>query len=373
MYEPPSQGPAATAPPRPTRRIAVLVVGCLISVVAIWYATRGMQWSRFTGELARFNWLWLVPALAAFYFSMYLRAVRWGLLFRPSEQLTGRQTFSPLMIGFAFNSILPLRVGEVIRCVAVHRSRRTGIGKAFATVFAERVLDALALLGLLVIALTIVPIDASVSYVFDLGGQQHVLDAAFVEGAVRSLLLVSVVLMVAVLLMMIPAVQHFGLRTIESLRFLPPVVREKATHLFREFSIGFQALRTPATLVQIVIHTILLWVLVGVSNWAVAAGFNIHMSFWQANAIVALIAVAILIPAAPGYWGLYEAGAVFGLLFLGVERERSVGLAFGLVTHMVQWLPIVVVGLLLAARENIRPAQAGLAHTETSGDLPPRP
>src|SRR5690349_16335461 len=112
----------------------VLILGLAITVFALWFTTRGVQWAEFGRDLKAFRWIWLIPSLAGFYVGMYLRAMRWGLLFLPHHRLSGRQMFPPIMICFAFNSILPGRVGEVARAYYVGKHMKTGISTALATV-----------------------------------------------------------------------------------------------------------------------------------------------------------------------------------------------------------------------------------------------
>jgi uncharacterized protein (TIRG00374 family) len=330
----------------------ILIVGCLISVGMIYYATRGVDWHQFGLAFRRFRLIWLVPALATFYFSMYLRAVRWGLLFRPTESINGRQAFGPIMIGFAFNSILPMRVGEVVRCVAMDKAQHTGIPKALATVAAERILDGLSLLGLLSLSLSVVPIDKSVSYHW----KNVVLNADLINHYVHKLVVLCVILIVGVVLVLLPPVQRLVLRAIGAMAFLPAKFRAAVGKIFMELTVGFQAFKQPWPMAQIVFYTFLLWILVGVSNVAVARGFGMTMNLWQGMALVTLIGIAILIPAAPGYWGLYEAGVIFSMLMLGVEKDNAVALAYGLVIHMLQWGPIVLIGLAYAARAQVHPS-----------------
>jgi hypothetical protein len=333
------------------RRHLLLVVGCCISVAAIWFATREVDWPEFVAALRQFKLIWLVPAFLLFYGSMYLRAVRWALLLRPRSDLKGHQAFGPLMIGFGFNSILPGRVGEFVRCLAINKTQATGIARTFATVFAERLYDGLILLLMLVVSLKVVPIDETATYTW----RSYTLDAAMVQGAINKLVAICLIMAVGIVLLLIPAVQRLTLAIIGRMTFLPAWLREKIGGVFAEFSLGFEAVKNPATLLQIVFHSVVLWIMVGLSNLTLAYGFDIEMNLWHAIAIVSLIGMAILVPAAPGYWGLFEAGTIFSILILQIDASSSRALAYGLVMHMLQWGPVVAIGLFYAARLHVRP------------------
>ncbi|HOE95046.1 MAG TPA: lysylphosphatidylglycerol synthase transmembrane domain-containing protein [Candidatus Sumerlaeota bacterium] len=338
-----------------TRKRLYLLLGCVVSAAAIWWSTRGVSFSRVGRDFARYQYLWLIPGLIAFYVSMYLRCIRWALLFRPHHALTGAGLFSPLMIGFAFNSILPARVGEFVRVYLVGTRLGPGIPAAAATVVVERIFDGLMLLILLVLCLALLPpLDPGIAIPWG----HYTLDAGMINGGIRTLILGSSVLLAAVVLFLLPPFQRLMIGAVRRVPGLPERVRGAVERIILRFAQGFHSMKNPWVLLQVVAHSFAIWVLVGVSNMAVAYGFGLEMNLLEATAIVALIAIAILIPAAPGYWGLYEAGGTFSLLVLGVTRSESTAFAYTLMTHLLQYVPIVVVGLLLALRWHVRPVEA---------------
>ncbi len=86
-----------------------------------------------------------------------------------------------------------------------------------------------------------------------------------------------------------------------------------------------------------------------------AVGLNLPV----AAAILVLLAVnlALALPfAPPGNLGTLEWGATLALLGFGVSKEQA--LAFGLVYHFLQILPIGLLGLLFAGGSVRRPATA---------------
>ena len=333
----------------------IRVVGLLVMIVALWYSLRGVEWARFGDALRRFKLVWLVPGLAAFYYSMYLRAVRWGLLFRPHYHLSGARLFRPIMICFGFNSILPGRVGEFARAYLVGKREGTGVTTALATVLTERIFDGVTLLAMLAMALAILPpIDPDFSYNWG----QVTLNAERMNMSIAVVIKGCFVLTAAVVVFMIPWVQRQCVAIIGALGFLPEKLRHGLIHIVEQVARGFGALREPWPLVQIVFHSIVLWLLVGLSNLMIAYGFSLDMNFLQALALVTMIGLFIIIPATPGYWGLYEAGGIFTLFVLGVTTDKSLALAYTMTIHLVQYVPIVALGLFFAWRSQIRLSQA---------------
>lgn len=389
------------------KKAITLLVGLAISAYFLWASTRQVVLKDFLSELKNFHAWWLVPSLVVFYFSMYLRAVRWGLLFEPHHKIKGYQAFPPLMVGFGFNCILP-RVGEVARAVVVGTRYKTGIPTALATVVAERIIDAATLMGLLAFSLmTLPPFDEKMKVEI---WNSSVTGAQF-NFYKMAIIKLSIFLVVGVIVFMIPLTQRLLHQIIRALPIRPavlgcargaalvlplagvrrimsgmsekfnPQAEERVKHVLgntlNHFAQGFHALQQPWVLVQILAHSIVLWILIGWSNQFVAKGFGIPMSLAQAEAQMVMIGIFIMIPAAPGYWGLYEAGAIFGLLLFGniTEDQKSLALAYALVIHLVQYLPIIAMGLFFSWRLQVRPtsAEAVLApkHGHLAVEAPP--
>ncbi len=342
-----------------SKRHISLIIGCGISAMAIWYTTRHVQWSEFGRAMRDYRYIWLIPGLATFYISMYLRGVRWGLLFEPNYHLNGRRLFPPIMICFAFNSILPARVGELVRCFYVGRREKTGVPTALATVIAERIFDGLCLLLMLAVASRFIePLDEDFVFPVDLAGKTVILDKNMIDGGIRKLVVASLILAFGVMMFMIPVTRRVATRLTGSLPVLTERSKKKIVEILEQAARGFNALGKPCILLKIIAHTLLIWLLVALSNRFVARGFDVQMTNWQAMAMVTMIGFAVLIPAAPGYWGLYEAGGVFSLIVLGVVSTSSQSTAFAvtLMTHLVQYIPIVAIGLYFAGRAHILPA-----------------
>jgi uncharacterized membrane protein YbhN (UPF0104 family) len=70
------------------------------------------------------------------------RAWRWQLLLAGSGVETGyAQASTAFFASFALNNLLPLRAGDIYRCVAASRFRYGSIAKSLATLVTERLLD----------------------------------------------------------------------------------------------------------------------------------------------------------------------------------------------------------------------------------------
>ena len=335
------------------RQRIVLLVGCVISAGSLYLVFRDVDFGELARAVGSFELVWLIPSGFFFYLSMYLRGARWAVLFRPDYRLSGVRLFRPLMIGFAFNSILPARVGEFVRAIYVGSREGTGFPLAMTTVVAERAIDGVTLLAFLGGALALLPdIDPNTRVAFwgvELGGET-------LDFCVRQTTRWSLGLVAAVVIFMIPAVPRGLARLLRSLPYLSAPAAETSAGLVLSAARGLEAIRSLRNLVIVLGYSILVWGLIAVSNLTLAYGFQglEGMTVTHAFAIVALIAVFIIIPAAPGYWGLFEAGVIFGLKVFDIQHDESIGTAYALVLHLLQYVPIVAIGLFFAAQAQVR-------------------
>lgn len=352
----------------------VLIVGGLVSGAALYFVFRNIRFDDLTAALGSFNLVWLIPSLILFYWSMYLRGARWAWLFERPHELNGRRLFRPLMIGFGFNCILPGRVGEPMRAYSVSRSEKTTFAAALATIVTERIFDAATLLGFLAISLSLLP---EIDPLFKIEFWGYQLEGAMLGPLMTNLIRISGVLVLGVLVFMIPWVQRFCIAAPFRIPLLPARYQGLLSGFVQDLSRGFAAVRNPVNLAVTVFYSLAIWGLVVLSTQVLAYGFEgMEISIVESMAVVSLAAVFILIPAAPGYWGLFEAGVLFTLTVYGIETREPVATAFAIVLHLTQYVPILILGLFFAAQAQIKlgaaPAVAKDKHPATSSEGPPR-
>ncbi len=226
----------------------------------------------------------------------------------------------------AVAAVLSFRVGD----------RRPGLARG-AGVFAAAC--ALAAMGVVLGPF----IDRQGEYSF---GRLYVLNAETFRELGRGLSRFVGVLLLGVVGMMLPPVQRIVLGVINRLPLVPAGARGTLAGAFERFASGFDALRSPGRLVLIVGHTLVVWLLGGWSFLVMARGVpGLEMTFAHAMAYLAITAIAISLPSAPGFWGLYEAGGIVAMLVLGLvpstQEGRALALGYTIVCHFFQWHTIV--------------------------------
>lgn len=344
------------------KRTLFLIVGLAISALCLWFVLRRVEHMDQLLEAARtLKWQWVALCTAVFYGGFYLRALRWANFFPPTFGVRGTRIFGPMMMGYALNSLFPGRIGEPGRAVLVARRESTGIPPALSSVVAERLVDMATLLVFLVITFRFVEFG-NFSYPIT---EKVTLNEEFFRSAARNTtLFLALPLTVIIILMMSNQFRNLIQRIIEKLPFLPEMIKRPTIKLMHAFALGFEGLKTPRQFLAITLYSLLIW---GSGAWCIdllAPAFGIEMTVFQAAAIMIVMCVAIMLPATPGYWGLYEAGFIAGAKLLGIEASDASLTAMALLLHLIQYVPIVLYGLIWAFVAGISLKQAARSARE---------
>jgi uncharacterized membrane protein YbhN (UPF0104 family) len=293
------------------RRYALIQAA--VSLVAlgavVWWASRqeAPHIPSDAGALA-----WMVAGALVYALATCVRAERWhrilGLVdVRPDR----RDSYGLTTVGYMGNNVLPARAGEALRVVLLSNRSKAGKRELAGTVIAERLLDALALGGILVVV------------VFGLL-QETTLPSnrPFVVAGLGLTVLVA------------------GIIAFEVLRRRGAL--ERARELVRPLAGAPRALLSPQGVLLLVV-SVAIWVLEASVYLAVARAVDLDISSTGSLYLVALTNLFAMLPAAPGYVGTFDAAVIFGVKALGGSSGGATG--YLLLLRFLLFVPITVVGL----------------------------
>ncbi|NUP89584.1 MAG: flippase-like domain-containing protein [Candidatus Sumerlaeia bacterium] len=320
------------------------------------------------GHIAAVPWHIHAAFIVISLVSMWCRAIRWRALL-PGHGLTSHQCFGPLMIGFMMNSLLPARAGEFARCVALAQKAPIPFTKAFGSVLLERIFDGVVLLASLAVVLFLLGATLPTEVTFG----QWTLRAAEMQLAVKSSAVLVLVVLAGIVVTLIPVTRRLMERVLAGV--LPAKLSRPLITQLEHLIGGFHSLRSPLAVLAILFWTVAVWATVALSVWVMAWGFPelSEMSFAQAWAVVVFVCVAILLPASPGYWGLYEIGVIASLLTLGLiaDGQKGIAFAYSVVIHVWQIIPNLIIGLYYLWADGLRLGQLRRAPAAPPGPVSP--
>lgn len=335
---PPGVAPRAPGKPRRTR-LAINLVTVAVTIFFSYIALRGIRLGEVWHALRTTDYLWLVPALIAFGLGNVARALRWRSLFAPARRPPRGAVLNATMLGYFYNSILPARAGEAARVVVLTQRSSSPPVEIVGTVVLERVYDLVAILLIFFLAKPWLP---------------HV--SWFAAAAVVSIVLAGLIAAATTVLVV------YGDRPLRIL--LHPVRRfswfsgDRLDRTVDELTHGLSGLHKPAVAVEACLWTIVAWMLSALCAYIVTLSFHLHLSFGCGVLVVVAVGLSMILPSPPAAVGVFEAAALIALRAYGVPH--SLALPYALVLHAANFIPFVLVGVLLLHRNAQDAARARL-------------
>lgn len=285
------------------------------------------------------------------------RAIRWRYLLAPLGHTRFRTAFRTTIIGFAVLTLLPLRVGDVLRGYLLARKEGLTASATFATIAMERILDLMAVLVLLGVYLWVVPYAQELppEAIAKLGTIKLV--ASICAGA--SVVLIGAMWTLAThparAASLVLVVEHFSSRRIAL----------ALSRYVEYFSAGFAAVRSPWRFAAAAIWSVLIWLVIAGETWIVSRGFGIPMDFTGSFVMQPLLVLGVAV-GTPGGLGPYQWAYVVGVtLFFGASQETAVASSF--VVWVISFIPVVLVGLLFMAQDGLSVARLETLASEARG------
>ncbi|MBX5438644.1 MAG: flippase-like domain-containing protein [Thermoflavifilum sp.] len=144
--------------PRPLQTIFKFVFFLAIGLFFVWLSIKDFdarQRAEILSYIASANYWLIVPISVLLVISNVLRAARWRLLIRPLHYHPRLfNVFAAVMIGYLTNLAIP-RAGEISRCGVLARYEKIPVDKLIGTMIAERAVDVLTLVVLLLFSVII--------------------------------------------------------------------------------------------------------------------------------------------------------------------------------------------------------------------------
>jgi uncharacterized protein (TIRG00374 family) len=279
-----------------------LIASLAIAVVLIlWLTKQGFEVLPSLDNIMELCDRWGIPVYIGL-FSLFhlLRAWRWIFLLRPFAKVPRGTMMEVAFLGFAAIQMMPLRTGEVARPYLL--DRYAGISKSalFGTIAIERVIDGLVISLMLSAALFTIPSSRS-TLIWGL--------------RILPLLIFVAALGLLVTFYFYPERVRHVIGKIAGM--VSRRLAEFVTGVLERFHAGLGALPHQQSFWAFVTVTTLYWCINGVAFFMLARACGLTIPPAGAVAGMGCLAVGILLPAGPGYFGNFQVAVVTAVeLFL---------------------------------------------------------
>ncbi len=310
-----------------------LIAGVLISLFFLAWAARLVgSLGGVLASLDQANYLFLVPALLAYFAGVWLRAVRWHFLLRPVKPISSRRLFPVVVIGYMANDVLPARLGELVRAYVLGEQEDVPKTTTIGTIVVERLFDGLAMLIFVGIVGLAVPLNDQIEGIFRIAAVLFVgvLIALFAVGSSRS--------------RAVSLVQRVE-------ETLPPSWQGRVTRLTDRFLQGLDCLQSGTLSATILLLSLGAWLCEATMYLIVGLGFGLSLGYPAYLLTAAVANLGAMVPAAPGYVGTFDVGALASLRLFGANPGQAGG--YVLVLHAALLVPVTLLGFYFLWRANL--------------------
>jgi uncharacterized protein (TIRG00374 family) len=315
-------------------------IGLAVSTVFLFLAFREINYKELWQTLKEIRLFWLIPGLMIYFVGVLVRTWRWQYLLKPLKRVNIKTLFPIINIGYMGNNVFPLRMGEVLRAVVLKRREDVSISGTLATIVVERIFDAVVIVGFVLLnlgQLANLPNQVTFSQLGNIATWAVVI---FLAG-----------LFIFILVAMFPK-PAIGLIHGFILRIMPERWQETLINISDRFLEGLLSLRSPKDALMILFTSVLIWIFETGLYWSVNQSLGLPLTFGQLMLLNGVVNLVLLIPAAPGGLGTFDAAGRAMLEAYGIAAEPALG--YTLILRIALWVPITLLGTFYFISEGLK-------------------
>jgi glycosyltransferase 2 family protein len=308
-----------------------ILLGLALSIGSIILAFQGVDFTQVLSAIAGAVPGYIALALAASVATLIAKAIRWKYLFHqrpPSFKIS----FSITNIGSFINSILPARIGDLIRAYLMGEENHQSKVYVLGTIVVEKIFDLIFIvisIGILlpqIVFPTWVSRPSELTAIFVL--------AFIIAGGVIAWKREMVLHQLEVWSKFLPA------------RWRAPVLRQTGNLLT-----SLECVRNFKQLVLIFAWTLVIWVLGFGTNLLVFWAMGLPLSILPAIFLLVVLQVGVAVPSSPGRIGVFHYLTVLALSVFAIDK--GVALSCGIILHLIVYVPLTILGAFYIWQEKI--------------------
>ena len=332
--------PPSPAPRRPSRWTWPL--GIAVTAAFLIWAVHDVDLHGVLAGVRTANPLLILASAGVATLTFPLRTLRWHVLLRAPDgsPYAWRPLWDATAIGFMANNLLPARAGEFARAWVASRQLPVRFTTALASIGVERVFDGLIMLALMAAAIAAPSFPSHAT----LGGSS-------VSRVATGVALVFGVALVLAFVVAVRPAPWLAVIDRVAFRVLPERLARRVRSLADGMIEGLGALRSPGRFAAVIGWSLVLW-LVNAAAFALCfRAFHLPVPAEGALLLQGLIGFGVAIPAAPGFWGVFEYCTRLTLQFYGIGATLALAYAFAF--HLAGFIPITLLGLDALSRAHL--------------------
>lgn len=305
--------------------------GLAISALFMYLAFRKVDLSRMWAVIRSADPFYISLIILATFLQYVARAWRWAILLEPIKKTGFMHRLAAILIGFAGNFILPVRLGELVRANSLGETENLSGSATLATIVVERLFDGFTLLLILLIGLM---------------GTRFPEQWQSISGTLRAsgYMLFGAYILIIVFLVGFKIKTRAFLSLLDRLLFFfPSHLRARLIDMIRNFSLGLVLVKNPAKWALAIFYSLLVWFCALYQVEFTEKAIGLDLPFIAVFIIMSMAAFGVMIPSAPGFIGTFHLSVQYGFIFYGIGKEEALSAA--ILWHAAMIFPTLLLGL----------------------------
>jgi len=259
----------------------------------------------------------LAAAMLVALFSYFLRALRWKFILLPVGRVRLSSVLITTAVGYAALSLLPARMGDLIRPLLLARREKIPASASLASVLTERVFDLWTVVFFFLIFIVWPPRMPDLDE-----GARHSLEVLSLSGYV-----VGGGLLVGTLILL--GLFRYQDRMVEILTRPVAWIKESWEQPFANFCNhfldGLRVLQRPRDLLITLVSSIVMWYVICWQVRLTLLAFDVDLPLRAAYLIVTMAVIGLAVPTPGGVGGFHKATQVGMTMFFGIGLNEATG------------------------------------------------
>lgn len=250
---------------------------------------------------------------------MCLRSLRWKTILEQRINVPFFSTYQYLTLGYFFNSVLPLKGGELIRAEYLKRYENSSRSFTYGTIFVERIFD-----------FVIMVIFLAISVIF--------------SETILGLFNLKIITLTIAAIFAITSLIYFNFYRIYLWlnSFIPSKYGIQIANILNRFKISFNLFKEKRILLSISAMSVFIWLLALSITVITIQSLKIDIPIYAYLFVVSAGVLGMVIPSTSSNIGVYHAVAVGALLLFEVPAELA--LSYAIIIHAMEFIPNVALG-----------------------------
>ena len=259
-------------------------------------------------------------------------------------------------IGFMANNILPARAGEALRPFILYKREDIKFSTSVASVIVERIFDMLGLILFTVVVIALLPHPSATHHnplVQVPANEVNTIKESIIHSLKKwTEVFATVGVFTLVSLFLVVIKPDFFKKILSKLCFfLPHKLKDRIFGYYESFVHGLKILENKTQTVWVLVLSLVIWIINGAEIYLLGFSFHLHLPFMGACLVAVCLALAVALPQAPGYVGVFHIAVLKSLDIFGIQTTAAQ--SYAIILWAISTFPSTIMGFLFLWREGI--------------------